>query len=338
MIGGMSTTTEDAMRGKLRRMLAAELPLIAFTTCAPAAVGVTFCALLDATFSLTSAGQWTAGWRFAALALAFTTIGMLASVLHLARPLRAPRSLSHLASSWLSREILAVSIFWGVLALWLLSSLMDAGTLPLRTTDAPPMRFWPVASTALCACSLCLGIVLILVIARAYRVSGQPGWSGPEAIAELFAVALRVGFPAAACLVVFVGSPNEADCVPAIACVLGAAGILGAFALDVMAGSFRSHRLEHEIAQGFNPFGRVPRALAVIGAWEREKRIGYLASGIGATALVLALAIGSFRGAFVAIGVLCALFSQSVMRAAFYGFCDSGRAATRFPQKRQGSR
>lgn len=334
----MSTTTEGAPRGKLRRMFAAELPLIAFTTCAPAAVGVTFCSLLDAACSLMSIGQWTAGWRFAALALAFTTIGMLASVLHLAKPLRSPRSLSHLASSWLSREILAVSIFWGVLALWLLSSLMDAGTLPPPIADTPSMRSWSVASAVLCACSLCLGIVLILVIVRAYRVSGQPGWSGPEAVAELFAVALRVGFPATACLVVFVGSAHDADWASAIACALGAAGVLGAFALDVMAGCFRSHRLEHEIAQGCNPFGRVPRALACIGAWEREKRIGYLASGIGTMALLLALAIGSFRSAFVAIGVLCALASQIVLRAAFYGFCDPGRAATRFPQKRQGSR
>lgn len=91
---------------KLKTMIVDELPLIAFTTCAPAALGVAFVALMEGIVAFSSTGLWFGGWRFAALAVVFTTVGMLASVMHLAKPLRAPRSLANVKSSWLSREIL----------------------------------------------------------------------------------------------------------------------------------------------------------------------------------------------------------------------------------------
>lgn len=47
-----------------------------------------------------------------------TIAGLLASLLHLGHPLAAPRALTHLGSSWLSREVALFSLFLVLLALY----------------------------------------------------------------------------------------------------------------------------------------------------------------------------------------------------------------------------
>lgn len=150
-----------------------EVPLICFTVFAPAAAGASL-------FALPLGG----GWALAAVVVLMVTAGMLASVAHLARPLRAPRSLTHLGSSWLSREILAVSAFWALAALWLVCEL---GGFPWTTTA----RGFHVAA-------IVVGAVLLWVIARAYRVHGQPAWDGSDTFWELVAGALGSGGAVAA--------------------------------------------------------------------------------------------------------------------------------------------
>ncbi len=149
-----------------------EAPLIAFTSCTPAAVGIAALATL--------LGFWTsdaATCLLVAASLALATIGMLASVSHLAKPLRAPFSLRHLSSSWLSREIAVVAAFWAFDAIWLLGCLLS---------EAPVI----VIGEALATIS---GIALLFVIARAYHVSTRPAWSGIEGLLELVAAALGTG-------------------------------------------------------------------------------------------------------------------------------------------------
>lgn len=117
-----------------------ELPLIAFTTCEPAALGVALfgftalladgpsgapalSGLLSGDSVLGASGALAAGALPALIAWTLCSIGMLASIGHLAKPLRAPRSLANLRSSWLSREILLVGAFWVVLTAWVAASL-----------------------------------------------------------------------------------------------------------------------------------------------------------------------------------------------------------------------
>lgn len=143
-----------------------ELPLIAFTACEPAALGVALFGFL------------VPGAVFApVIAWAFSTIGMLASIAHLAKPLRSPRSLTNLRMSWLSREILTVGVFWALLAGWAVA-LAAGGSIPALCLEA-----------AACAC----GAVLMYVIARAYRVTTRPAWCGSEGLMELWACALGAG-------------------------------------------------------------------------------------------------------------------------------------------------
>lgn len=200
------------------------MPLIVFTTCVPAAVGLAFCALV--------AGS---GCGAAACAFVLTTVGMVASIAHLARPLRAPRSLTNLASSWLSREILLVGAFWGLLAIW-----FAAGVLPV---PAGVSNVLAVAANALAAA---LGSVLLFVIARAYRVSTRPAWCGSEGLMELWAGACGAG---SACALLCAGLPVS------VALMLAILGLV----LDVLSHKGRVKRLER-LASQFDE--RIPLTLA----------------------------------------------------------------------------
>lgn len=324
----------DEGMNKLKIMLVRELPLIAFTTCAPAALGIALVALVGGITSCLRAGLWLGGWRFAALAVVFTTVGMLASVMHLARPLRAPRSLANVRSSWLSREILAVSLFWGILVAWLVLALAASG-LPWHA-DALAVRVLGWLSLAACALACVAGLLLVGVIARAYRVAGQPGWNGPEAFVELFAVVLRVGVPAAACLMLLAPEYADNPAWPWVACFIALVCVAGAALLDRLASTSRTSRLEHELETGGNPRGRIPVALSCVNAWRHERGYGIAVSLAAVCFIVLACLVPAFELIATALAMICTFVSQAMMRAAFYGFCNPTRVPTRFPMRRQG--
>lgn len=178
-----------------------EVPLICFTVFAPAAAGASL-------FALPLGG----GRALAAIVVLMVTTGMLASIAHLARPLRAPRSLAHLGSSWLSREILVVSAFWALAALWLVFELGGAvalggdpaadgvGAAGAAAGAAEPAGGfpWTAAARAFHGAAAVVGTVLLWVIAKAYRVHGQPAWDGSDTFWELVADALGSGGTVAA--------------------------------------------------------------------------------------------------------------------------------------------
>ena len=193
-----------------------EVPLICFTVFAPAAAGASL-------FALPLGG----GWALAAIVVLMVTAGMLASIAHLARPLRAPRSLAHLGSSWLSREILVVSAFWTLAVLWLLCELGGAGMFggavgaaassgaagepaieafaagsgaagAAEGAAAAAVFPWAAVTCGFHVAAVVIGAVLLWVIARAYRVHGQPAWDGSDAFWELVAGALGSGGTVAA--------------------------------------------------------------------------------------------------------------------------------------------
>lgn len=143
-----------------------ELPLILFTLLTPMSVGVALVALLSG-----------GGVAFAAVTVALATLGMIASVAHLAKPLRAPFSLRHWRESWLSREILAVSAYWGLLLVW--GALVLVGPAP--------------AASVMNGLAAVAGVGLLFVIAEAYRMRPRPAWDGPENVLELVAVACGAG-------------------------------------------------------------------------------------------------------------------------------------------------
>lgn len=166
-----------------------EAPLVLFTVCVPAAVGVAGCALLLG-----------GGLPFAVLALLLASAGMAGSVFHLARPLRAPGSLRNLPRSALSQEIGAVTAFWVLLCLWLAALAMQPLACSALAAAGPGQELplwagvpWGAVAVAMCALATLWGACLLWVINRAYRVETRPAWDGPEGLMELAGIVCGCG-------------------------------------------------------------------------------------------------------------------------------------------------
>ena len=216
-----------------------ESALVAFTLLVPASAGV-------ALFALAFGG----GVRPAIAALALAGVGMAGSIAHLAKPLRAPTSLRNIRSSWLSREIAAVSVFWAFELVWLAS---EAATVAARGSA---LGFFadaaPAASLLFRAATVSGGAFLLVVIARAYKVSTRPAWCGPECLMELFACALGAGSA------LYAASTGCSLAEPSVAATVSLIAVAG-LALDVSSHRRRRLRLENLSEQSDE---RIPLTLA----------------------------------------------------------------------------
>jgi formate dehydrogenase iron-sulfur subunit len=110
----------------------------------------------------------------ASLGLASTSLG--ASTLHLGRPIYAWRALKGLRRSWLSREVLTLSLFAGAASafagmLWL--DLPGRGIVGMLTFVA--------------------GLVGVTCLARVYIVRARPAWFSGYTLAEFYLTALMLG-------------------------------------------------------------------------------------------------------------------------------------------------
>lgn len=286
-----------------------EAPLICFTVFAPAAAGASL-------FALPLGG----GWALAAVVVLMVTAGMLASVAHLARPLRAPRSLTHLGSSWLSREILVVSAFWVLAALWLVCEL---GGFP-----------WSTAARGFHVATIVVGAVLLWVIARAYRVHGQPAWDGSDTFWELAAGALGSGGTVAAAVAAGQGIAGFGGTLPLM--LLGVVALIGLASSSALIrfASGRRMRRVGELADR----ERTPRALAArdtLTAGEPRLYRRFNAVAIALALATLCVGLLPLLGGLTAIATsialafsaLSELVAQASLRNRFYSLAQHARFA-----------
>jgi Fe-S-cluster-containing dehydrogenase component len=110
----------------------------------------------------------------AALGLAGISLG--AATLHLGRPIYAWRALKEVRRSWLSREVLTLSIFAGVAGVY-------AGMLFLSLSGRPAVGL----TTVLCAA------VGVMCSARIYIVPARPAWDSRYTVAEFFFTVFFLG-------------------------------------------------------------------------------------------------------------------------------------------------
>lgn len=286
-----------------------EAPLICFTVFAPAAAGASL-------FALPLGG----GWALAAVVVLLVTAGMLASIAHLARPLRAPRSLAHLGSSWLSREILVVSAFWALAVLWLVCEL---GGFP-----------WSTAARGFHVATIVVGAVLLWVIARAYRVHGQPAWDGSDTFWELVAGALGSGGAVAAAVAAGQGIAGFGGTLPLV--LLGVVALIGLASSSALIrfASGRRMRRVGELADR----ERTPRALAArdtltAGEPRLYRRFNAIAIAFALAALCVGLLplLGGLTAIATSIALafsaLSELVAQASLRNRFYSLAQHARFA-----------
>lgn len=105
-----------------------EWPLLIFTLLVQASVGLTL-------FTAVSASRAPASMQSQRVALVIACLcggaGLIASVAHLGYPLNAFNSLRHIASSWLSREIVFAALYLGALGLTTLIALVTKRVVTL---------------------------------------------------------------------------------------------------------------------------------------------------------------------------------------------------------------
>ena len=126
--------------------------------------------------ALSLLGRFEANWIPIAASLALACLSLGAATLHLGRPAYAWRALKGLRRSWLSREVLMLSLFAGVASTCFGAALLH---LPL----ARPLGFL----TTLC------GLTGLFCSARIYMVRARPAWCSRYTLAEFFSTALLLG-------------------------------------------------------------------------------------------------------------------------------------------------
>jgi anaerobic dimethyl sulfoxide reductase subunit C len=90
-------------------------------------------------------------------------LGMLASLFHLGNPLDAPKAVNNIATSWLSREILAGVIFAVIGLIFVAMQWFKVGSAAVRNVIG-----WIAAL---------VGIVMVYIQAHIYMIPSQPSWN-----------------------------------------------------------------------------------------------------------------------------------------------------------------
>jgi anaerobic dimethyl sulfoxide reductase subunit C (anchor subunit) len=106
-------------------------------------------------------------------------LGLLASFGHLGNPINAPRAISNLGSSWLSREIFSSVTFTVLGAAFALMQWRKIATQSLRNALA-----WLVAL---------VGLFLVFSMSQVYMLEAQPAWDTFATPVQFFATTFLLG-------------------------------------------------------------------------------------------------------------------------------------------------
>lgn len=265
--------------------------LVSFTVLGQAAVGASWglaasWALLAARADREIAGTATA-WGLATVpVLAALAIGV--SLFHLGRPVRAWRAVANLRLSWLSREILAAGVFF----------VASAAVVLVPGPGRAP--FLALAGAA--------GAVLVVAMARTYRMRTVPAWDSWTTGAFFLQSALASGGTVTA-LVLALRSPHEeAGLAQVCATAVGA--------LALVAGPLLFSRWRRTLARHDGAAHETADRLARDGARVRARWVGTV---IAAALLLAAPALAApWRVAALAAAVTLAFTAELLGRVLFY--------------------
>ena len=111
------------------------------------------------------------------------------SVLHLGRPAFALRAVRNVRHSWLSREVVGLSLFALAATLYSLFLFLTEGVswIPLDRLGGSPVR------VALGVATTLFGIAGIYSSSMLYRVPARPAWNSVKTTIDFFDVALLLG-------------------------------------------------------------------------------------------------------------------------------------------------
>jgi len=106
-------------------------------------------------------------------------LGMLASLLHLGNPMKAPTAVINLATSWLSREVFLTVIFFVISAVF--------AFMQWRKISQPSTR------NVIAWIATLVGVLAIYAMSRIYMIAAQPAWNTWATPVFFFASAFLLG-------------------------------------------------------------------------------------------------------------------------------------------------
>ena len=165
------------------------------------------------------------------LALLFIVSATLSSFLHLGNPANAPRALNNLASSWLSREILAIGVFTASLFIMVL--------LGWKTGNTQSLKYLVVLSSI-------GGLALLWTMSRIYVMPTIPAWNSWHTPVSFVLTALSLGL----ITLLFLHSDESIEIAPHIVRVFYIA-LASILLLEIVSGLIHQFRLS-TLDQGMN--------------------------------------------------------------------------------------
>jgi len=106
-------------------------------------------------------------------------LAMLVTFLHLGNPLNAPRAISNLGSSWLSREVTLAAIFTIGGAVFAFMQWRKISTATIRNTIGLVVA--------------AIGLLLVWSMAQVYLLPTVPAWNSPATVVTFFITTLLLG-------------------------------------------------------------------------------------------------------------------------------------------------
>ena len=155
--------------------------LVFFTILAQWSIGIILCLTLLTFFSTDSGAVFETGPGLknpVLLALVFIGTATLSSLLHLGKPVNAPRALNNLKGSWLSREILAIGVYS--------MSLVIVLVLAWKTGHSDNLKL-PLALSSV------FGLALLWMMVRIYVMPTIPAWNSWSTPVSFASTALCLG-------------------------------------------------------------------------------------------------------------------------------------------------
>ncbi len=141
-------------------------------------------------FNLSLVNDEILGW-LGSIVIGLTGISLGASTLHLGRPAYAYRAMKNWRTSWLSREVLGLSLFAGVAMGYAFFSIFTEG-LDILSVEVGG----GAVRLLLGWISMIAGLAGVYCSSMIYRVPARPGWDSVKTTADFFCVAFILG-PAA---------------------------------------------------------------------------------------------------------------------------------------------
>ena len=182
-VGKASATCDASAKEPWSSLHGHETSLVAFTLLAQFVVGA-FLSLWSVpllTLGTASIASSLSGSTQAVLVgiTALLAVGLGISTAHLGKPWRCYRSLNNLRYSWVSREILAMGLFFGSLTLFTALTVLGF---------SGPWVHWGLGS----AVAMC-GIASIFTMSKIYMIPARPFWNHPHTWVSFYASAFILG-------------------------------------------------------------------------------------------------------------------------------------------------